>query len=53
MRGILNFVGMTLGGWMGWQLGALVSFFTAFVVGMVGTGLGLYAAQRMTKRLLP
>jgi len=53
MRGILNFVGMTLGGWIGWQLGALVSFFTAFVVGMIGTGLGLYAAQRMTKRLLP
>jgi hypothetical protein len=53
MRGILNFIGMTLGGWIGWQLGALVSFFTAFVVGMIGTGLGLYAAQRMTKRLLP
>jgi hypothetical protein len=53
MRGILNFVGMTLGGWIGWQLGALVSFFTAFIVGMIGTGLGLYAAQRMTKRLLP
>ena len=53
MRGILNFVGMTLGGWSGWQLGALVSFFTAFVVGMIGTGLGLYAAQLMTKRLLP
>jgi hypothetical protein len=53
MRGILNFIGMTLGGWIGWQLGALVSFFTAFVVGMIGTGLGLYAAQRLTKRLLP
>lgn len=53
MRGILNFIGMTLGGWIGWQLGALVSFFIAFVVGMIGTGLGLYAAQRLTKRLLP
>jgi hypothetical protein len=53
MRGILNFVGMTLGGWIGWELGALVSFFTAFIVGMIGTGLGLYAAQRLTKRLLP
>lgn len=53
MRGILNLVGMTVGGWVGWQLGALVSIFTAFVVGMLGTGLGFYAAQRVTKRLLP
>lgn len=53
MKGILNFVGMTIGGWIGWQLGALVSVFTAFVIGMVGTGLGLYAAQRLTKQLLP
>ncbi len=53
MRGMLNFVGMTAGGWVGWQLGALVSFFTAFMIGMVGTGLGLYAAQRATRRWLP
>jgi len=53
MRGILGFIGMTIGGWIGWQLGALVSVFTAFVIGMVGTGLGLYAAQRVTKALLP
>jgi len=53
MKGILNFVGMTVGGWIGWTLGASVSIFTAFVVSMVGTGLGLYAAQRLTKHLLP
>ena len=53
MRGILNFLGMTVGGWIGWQLGALVSLFAAFVVSMVGTGLGLYAAQRVTRALLP
>ncbi len=53
MKGILNLVGMTVGGWIGWALGASVSLFTAFVVGMIGTGLGLYAAQRLTKRLLP
>jgi hypothetical protein len=50
---MLNFIGMTVGGWIGWYLGALVSIFTAFVVSMVGTGLGLYAAQRVTKRLMP
>lgn len=53
MNRLLYLIGMTVGGWLGWQLGALISFFTAFIVGMVGTGLGLYAAQRVTKRLLP
>ena len=53
MRRILGFIGMTIGGWIGWEVGMLVSIFTAFIVGMVGTGLGLYAAQRVGKRLLP
>ncbi len=53
MRGLLNLVGMTIGGWLGWQLGILISIFTAFVIGMIGTGLGLYASQRFTKGLLP
>jgi hypothetical protein len=44
---------MTLGGWIGWELGMLISVFSAFVVGMIGTGFGLYAAQRVSKRLLP
>jgi len=52
MKGILNFAGMTLGGWLGWALGAEVSIFTAFIVSVVGTGLGLYAAQRVTRSLL-
>lgn len=53
MRGILNLIGMSAGGWLGWILGAQLSFFTGFIVSVVGTGLGLYAAQRTTKRLLP
>jgi hypothetical protein len=53
MSRVLNLIGMTIGGWLGWQLGILFSIFTAFVIGMVGTGLGLYASQRITKRLLP
>ncbi len=44
---------MTVGGWLGWQLGMLVSIFTAFIIGMIGTGLGLYASLRVSKRLLP
>jgi hypothetical protein len=49
----MNLIGMTLGGWLGWALGAPISIFTAFVIGMVGTGLGLYLSQRVSKRLLP
>jgi hypothetical protein len=53
MSRILNLMGMTLGGWLGWELGILVSIFTAFIIGMVGTGFGLYVSQRLSKRLLP
>lgn len=53
MSKILNLLAMTIGGWAGWTVGALVSTFTAFIVSVVGTGVGLYAAQRVTRRLLP
>ena len=53
MKRLFNLIGMTMGGWLGWALGAPISIFTAFMVSMVGTGLGLYAALRITKRLLP
>jgi hypothetical protein len=44
---------MTIGGWLGWAIGAKVSIFTAFVVSMVGTGVGLYYSQKITRSLLP
>ena len=53
MSRLLNLIGMTVGGWLGWQLGMLVSIFTAFIIGMIGTGLGLYASLRVSKRILP
>ena len=53
MKRFLNLVGMSAGGWLGWALGAQISFFTAFMVSIVGTGVGLYATQRTLKRLLP
>ena len=53
MKGFLNLFGMSVGGWIGWALGAQVSFFTAFIVSMVGTGVGLFYSQRVIKRLLP
>jgi hypothetical protein len=53
MNKIMNLIGMTVGGGLGWVLGAGISVFTAFIVSVVGTGLGLYAAQRFTRRYLP
>ncbi len=53
MKGFLSFFGMSVGGWIGWALGAQVSIFTAFIVSMVGTGVGLYYTGRAIKHLLP
>ncbi len=53
MKGFLNFFGMSVGGWIGWALGAQVSIFTAFLVSMVGTGIGLYYTRRIIRNLLP
>jgi hypothetical protein len=53
MRRLLDLVGMTAGGWLGWMVGAWISLFTAFVVSVVGTGVGFYLARRVTKQLLP
>ena len=53
MKGLLNMAGMSVGGWIGWAIGAPISIFTAFMVSIVGSGLGLYYTQRWVKRLLP
>jgi hypothetical protein len=52
MKRFLDLMVMSLGGWIGWWLGAFVSIFTAFVVSMIGTGAGLYAARKISKRLI-
>ena len=42
---LLAFVGATIGGWIGWYLGAFIGTFTAFMVSIVGTGVGIYAGR--------
>jgi len=49
MKRLMDMIAMSAGGWLGWMLGAVVSVFTAFIVSMVGTGLGLYAIRRLTR----
>ncbi len=47
MRKILGLIGATAGGWLGWALGNPGGFFVAFVLSMIGTGLGMYAGYRI------
>lgn len=51
LKRLLDLIGMSVGGWLGWAAGALISLFTAFVVSVVGMGVGLYAVRRLTKDL--
>ncbi len=50
MTKLLNFVGMTIGAYAGWYLGASISFFTAFILSMIGTGVGMGGAIWVTRR---
>jgi hypothetical protein len=53
MKRVLNLIGISAGAWLGWTVGATISLFTGFIISVIGMGAGLYAAQRLTKRLLP
>jgi len=47
MGKLMALVGTTLGSAIGWWLGARFGMMTAFMLSMVGTGLGLYLARRI------
>jgi predicted esterase YcpF (UPF0227 family) len=52
MRRLLALIAASLGGWIGWWLGARVGMMTAFVLSVIGAGLGIYAAQRIAQHYL-
>ncbi len=45
-------VAAMLGGWIGWWLGTHVGLMTAFVLSMIGMGVGLYAWRRIAQHYL-
>lgn len=49
MGKVFSFIGATIGGYAGWALGARVGFTTAFMVSMVGTGIGIYYGRRLAQ----
>ncbi len=52
MSKLFALIGATVGGAVGWWLGARVGFMTAFVLSLVGTGFGMYAGGRIAREYL-
>jgi len=50
LAALLSFLGATVGGWIGWILGKPVGFGTAFVLSIIGSGLGMYYGRRLARR---
>jgi hypothetical protein len=49
MEKLLVWIGLAVGGWLGWAVGAAFSMTAAVMLGFVGTGLGLYGARRLAR----
>lgn len=49
MGKVFSFIGATIGSYAGWALGATVGMTTAFMVSMVGTGIGIYYGRLIAK----
>jgi hypothetical protein len=49
MKRLFGLIGATLGGYLGWWLGAFGGIMTAFVLSMVGTGFGIYLGRQVAR----
>jgi hypothetical protein len=52
MKGMLSMCAGLLGGWIGWGIGARFGFTTGFIVSLIGSGLAVYFANRLSKHYL-
>ena len=52
METLVGLIAATVLGGAGWWLGAHVGVMTAFMLNMVGTGIGLYAGRRAARHYL-
>ena len=50
---LLMLVISTIGSYAGWWLGARIGTMTAFILSMVGLGVGLYAGREVARRFEP
>ena len=49
LANLIVFLVASAGGGIGWWLGSLVGFMTAFFVSLVGTAVGTYYGRRLTR----
>jgi hypothetical protein len=49
MSKLFSFLGATIGGYAGWFLGARIGITTAFMLSMVGTGIGIYYGRLLAR----
>jgi hypothetical protein len=49
MSRLLQFLGMSGGGWAGWIAGGAISLPMALLLSLVGTGAGLYLVRRIAQ----
>ena len=49
MRKLFVFGGTTVGGYVGWWAGEHVGFMTAFMLSMIGTGIGMFGGIRAAR----
>jgi hypothetical protein len=49
MGKLFSFIGATIGSYAGWVLGAKIGFTTAFMLSMVGTGIGIYYGRMIAR----
>ena len=49
MSRLLTLLGMTVGGWAGWALGARWGIFAAIMLSLVGTAAGLYYGRKIAR----
>lgn len=49
MKKMMTLILVTALGWVGWAIGEKIGFMTAYFLGCVGSGLGLYLGIRLNK----
>lgn len=53
VRGLVGFIGSSIGGGIGWWLGARLGIMTAVILSGIGSGIGLWAARRWASEHMP
>jgi hypothetical protein len=52
MSNLLAVVGASVGGWVGWAIGAPLGIMSAWTLSVIGTAVGVYAGRRAAAALL-